>query len=52
MKTDADRDAVSKRTQQLLSKPLAMDHAIQLALLNNRGLQASYGELGISEADP
>jgi outer membrane protein TolC len=28
-----------------------MDDAVQIALLNNRGLQASYGELGISEAD-
>jgi len=51
VKTDEDRDAVAKRTQQLLSKPLSMDDAVQIALLNNRGLQASYGELGISEAD-
>ncbi|WP_233809836.1 TolC family protein [Paraburkholderia sp. HP33-1] len=51
VKTDADRDAAFKRTQELLSKPLGMDDAVQVALLNNRGLQASYGELGISEAD-
>lgn len=51
VKTDEDRSAVFKRTQELLSKPLGMDDAVQLALLNNRGLQASYGELGISEAD-
>jgi outer membrane protein TolC len=51
VKTDEDREAVFKRTQELLSKPLAMDDAVQVALLNNRGLQASYGELGISEAD-
>lgn len=51
VKTDEDRDAVAKRTQELLSKPLRMDDAVQIALLNNRGLQASYGELGISEAD-
>lgn len=51
VKTDADRDAVAKRTQELLSRPLSMDDAVQIALLNNRGLQASYGELGISEAD-
>ncbi|MGU7773831.1 TolC family protein [Burkholderia sp. MR1-5-21] len=51
VKTDEDRDAVAKRTQVLLSKPLSMDDAVQIALLNNRGLQASYGELGISEAD-
>jgi len=51
VKTDEDREAVAKRTQELLSKPLSMDDAVQIALLNNRGLQASYGELGVSEAD-
>ncbi|RDK04634.1 TolC family protein [Paraburkholderia lacunae] len=51
VKTDEERDAVAKRTQELLSRPLSMDDAVQIALLNNRGLQASYGELGISEAD-
>jgi outer membrane protein TolC len=50
VKTDQDRDAVAKRTQELLSKPLGMEDAVQVALLNNPGLQASYGELGISEA--
>jgi outer membrane protein TolC len=51
VKTEEDREAVAKRTQELLSKPLGMDDAVQIALLNNRGLQASYWELGISEAD-
>ena len=51
VKSDEDREAVFKRTRELLSKPLGMDDAVQLALLNNRGLQAAYGELGVSEAD-
>ncbi|KVD82526.1 RND transporter [Burkholderia sp. ABCPW 14] len=51
VKTDADRDAVAHRTRELLSKPLSVDGAVQIALLNNRGLQASYAELGLSEAD-
>ncbi len=51
VRTDEDRNAIAKRTQELLSRPLGMDDAIQIALLNNRGLQASYGELGIAEAD-
>jgi outer membrane protein TolC len=51
VKTDDDRDAASKRTRELLSKPLDMDDAVQVALLNNRALQASYAELGLSEAD-
>jgi outer membrane protein TolC len=51
VKSDADRDAVAKRTQAILAQPLTMDDAVQVALLNNRGLQASYAELGLSEAD-
>lgn len=51
VKSDADRESVAKRTQTLLAKPLSMDDAVQVALLNNRGLQASYAELGLSEAD-
>ncbi|KDR28432.1 MULTISPECIES: TolC family protein [Caballeronia] len=51
VKTDDDRNAVFTRTKELLAKPLTMDDAVQVALLNNRGLQVSYGELGISEAD-
>ncbi|NRO95306.1 TolC family protein [Paraburkholderia sp. NMBU_R16] len=51
VKTDTDRESVAKRTQDLLAKPLSMDDAVQVALLNNQGLQASYAELGLSEAD-
>ncbi|MFJ5383197.1 TolC family protein, partial [Cupriavidus sp. CER94] len=34
-----------------LAKPLDADAAIQVALLNNAGLQAQYADLGIAEAD-
>jgi outer membrane protein TolC len=44
------RDSAAQRTRELLAQPLTMDNAVQVALLNNRGLQASYAELGISEA--
>jgi len=50
-KTDAETSAARQRVAQLLAKPLLVDDAVQVALLNNRGLQASYAELGISEAD-
>ena len=50
-KTDADRDAIQMRVRELLQKKLMIDDAVQIALLNNRGLQASFFELGISEAD-
>ncbi len=38
------------RVDQLLRKPLTADAAVQVALLNNRGLQAAFNELGIAEA--
>ena len=50
-RSDADRDAIDQRVGALLSKPLTVDDAVQVALLNNRGLQASFQELGITEAE-
>ena len=50
-RTDADRDSIDKRVAELLAKPLAVDDAVQVALLNNRGLQADFQELGITEAE-
>jgi outer membrane protein TolC len=51
VKTDADKQAVQTRVQELLAKPLSADDAVQIALLNNPGLQATYSNLGIAEAD-
>ncbi|WP_298833118.1 TolC family protein [uncultured Piscinibacter sp.] len=50
-RSEADREAIVRRVDELLARPLALDDAVQLALLNNRGLQASFFELGIGEAD-
>lgn len=36
---------------RLLSKDLTFDSATQIALLNNKGLQATYQQLGIAQAD-
>ena len=36
--------------QRLLAKPLTADDAVQIALFNNRNLQAAFAELGIGEA--
>jgi outer membrane protein TolC len=41
---------VGDRVRKLLGRSLTADAAEQIALLNNQGLQASYNELGISEA--
>lgn len=36
--------------QQLLKSPLSPETAVRIALLNNKGLQTAYNELGIAEA--
>ena len=46
-----DQDRIDRRVGELLAKPLGMDDAVQVALLNNRGLQAAYADLGITEAE-
>ncbi|MDP1900349.1 MAG: TolC family protein [Rubrivivax sp.] len=51
VRSDADRELVERRVSELLGQPLAADDAVQIALLNNRGLQASFFELGITEAE-
>ena len=50
-RSDGERDERSSRVADLLAKPLSADDAVQVALLNNHGLQASFHELGITEAD-
>ena len=50
-RTDADRSLVDRRVAELLQQPLSADDAVQIALLNNPGLQASFHELGIADAD-
>jgi outer membrane protein TolC len=51
LRNDADRQALAELLQQKLKQPLTADDAVQIALLNNRGLQATYWSLGIAEAD-
>lgn len=50
-RTDDERQALAERVQELLKQPLTADQAVQVALLNNRGLQADLAELGISQAE-
>jgi outer membrane protein TolC len=47
-----ERDAaiVAARVKALRARPLTASSAVQIALINNRGLQAAFNELGISEA--
>lgn len=48
--TELDRDA-AEQVRSLLSGKLSVDQAVQIALLNNRKLQATYSELGVAQAD-
>ena len=51
VRTDSERTQRDARVAELLARPLAMDDAVQVALLNNPGLQASFQALRIADAD-
>ena len=46
-----DDAAVSKKVHDMLSRELTVEAAIQVALLNNKALQATYEDLSIAQAD-
>jgi outer membrane protein, heavy metal efflux system len=48
--TDLDKEAAEK-LDSLLKDKLTVDEALQIALLNNRELQAVYSDLGVAQAD-
>lgn len=50
-RTGEQTDTAAARVAELLRQPLSADSVVQIALLNNRELQASYAELGIAESD-
>lgn len=45
------RAEAAQLTASLLQKPIGVDDAARLALLNNPGLQAAFAELGVAEAE-
>ncbi len=47
----AAREAALAEVRGLLKKPLTVNSAVQIALLNNRDLLATFEDLGISAAD-
>jgi len=49
MRDPRDAEAARAKVAALLRRPLTADSAVQIALLNNRGLQAAYNELGLAE---
>src|ERR1700687_2579612 len=50
IRTTDDAEGARNAVQRLLRRALTVDTAVQIALLNNRGLQASYNELALAEA--
>ena len=50
IQTEDDASAVRARVRHMIGRTLTAEAAVQIALLNNRGLQAAYNELGIAEA--
>jgi len=50
IRSEEDAAAARAEVERLLKRPLTADSAVQIALLNNRGLQVAYNELGIAEA--
>ena len=50
-RTPAEVQAVDARVADVLAQPLSADGAVEIALLNNPGLQAGFHTLGIAESD-
>lgn len=48
---EASRETVQRRVLELLGHPLTRERALQIAVLNNRELQATLEELGVAQAD-
>ena len=44
-------EQVARAIEDLIKKELSVDAAVQIALLNNQQLQATYEDLGITQAD-
>ena len=51
LRTPEERAEAQAQVAALMQRPLSVDDAVQIALLNNPGLQAAFQELGISEAE-
>ncbi|MGD9954283.1 MAG: TolC family protein, partial [Burkholderiales bacterium] len=52
VRTEGEQGALQARVAELLAKrPLGVEDAVQVAILNNQGLQAAFAELGMAEAD-
>src|SRR5205807_1649581 len=51
IRSPEEAEAAAVTVRRLLNRTLTADAAVQVALLNNRGLQAAYQELAIADAE-
>lgn len=51
IRTTDDAQWASQRVRRLLARRLTIETAVQIALLNNRGLQAAYNDLALAETE-
>jgi outer membrane protein TolC len=51
VRSERDAEEVRKLVAERLQRPLSVDDAVWIALVNNTGLQALYAELGIADAN-
>jgi outer membrane protein TolC len=51
IRSPEEAEAAAATVRRLLGRTLTADAALQIALLNNRGLQAAYDELAIADAE-
>jgi outer membrane protein TolC len=51
IKSAAEAESVQKSVDEILNSPLSEENAVRIALLNNRNLQQTYEEIGISQSE-
>jgi len=47
----AESDAIQASVRETLARPISVDDATRIALINNRELQSTYAELGVADAE-
>jgi len=51
IKTSQEAQSVNDSVNTLLSEPLSQENALRIALINNRSLQQTYAQIGISQSE-
>ncbi|HEX5330129.1 TolC family protein [Sulfuricurvum sp.] len=51
IKSAKEEEAVRSEVERLLKEPLSEENAVRITLINNRALQQTYEQIGISQSD-